>query len=104
LRFEHVSSFYYLNTDTNDNHRRYLCATDDEGIYSELIAISFRDKNVDLISKIYHDKEEKPYKQLTSAGNFLLEIWSGLFIIEAQRVIIDGEVFDVRESLGIPVL
>lgn len=82
LTFNDVSSFYYVNSP--DTKKIGMPKWD----YSEVTSLVFIEDGEMIRIETSKTTSSKYY----SLANFLIEIWSTMFFIEAQRFSIDGKV------------
>ncbi|MEM1504797.1 hypothetical protein RG959_15425 [Domibacillus sp. 8LH] len=79
LRFEQVSSFYFL--EGAGKERFHLLETEEDN-YLELTSIHYYPEGIGSIS-IQSEKEEWA-KQYLSSANFPIEIWGSILFVEAK--------------------
>jgi hypothetical protein len=90
LKFEGVSSYYFIN---NMKQSRFDIFPYEEGDYLELTSISYKDKGIGNFRSV---SNEEWLRVWYSNANFVIEIWSSILFIEANKVVIDDEVFEVK--------
>ncbi|WP_251272849.1 hypothetical protein [Domibacillus indicus] len=91
LRFEQVSSFYFLE---GAGKERFRVLETEEDSYLELTSIYYYPEGIGSIS--IQSETEEWAEQYSSNSNFSLEIWSSILFVEAKRVVINHSVFDVE--------
>lgn len=90
LQFREVSAFYFVG---NNGEQRFDLLPRETGDFLEITAIWHYPNGVGKIS-IAATAEEWA-EQFYSNANFSIEIWSAILFIEAKKIVIDQEVFEI---------
>ena len=85
IEFINVSTYYFVNNSTD---KRHAFIKEDYDDYLEMTSIYLIDS--DTVINLESDKE-KWLTQYCAKVNIALEIWSSLFLIEAEEIRIDSE-------------
>lgn len=87
VEFMNVSTFYLINNTTGERKEIY---PPDEDDYLELTSINLSN---DTINISLDSKEEVWLKQYNGCGKVILEIWSKLVVLEAEKLKVNEDVF-----------
>jgi len=90
LTFEEVSSFYFVE---GTGEERFNLLEPDKDSYLELTSIEYHPKGIGLIS--VKSKTEEWVNKYISNSNFSIEIWNSMLFVEAKRLTINGQSFDI---------
>ncbi len=90
LVFEGVASFHYVNNVAERRLDLYPVEPDD---YLELTSVWYEPKGVGHV--VITSGTDPWTQQWWASANFFIEMWNHILIIEASRVIIDSDAFDV---------
>jgi beta-xylosidase len=89
VEFMNVSTFYFINNTTDERKEIYPPEKDD---YLELTSINLSNN----IINISLDCEEEVWlKQYNGCGKVILEIWSKLVVLEANKFKVNDDVYDL---------
>jgi len=87
IEFINISTFYFINNTTDERKNIYPLEKDD---YLELTSINLSN---DIINISLDSKEESWLKQYNGCGKVILEIWSKLVVLEAEKLKINEDVY-----------
>ncbi len=88
LIFSGVSAYYFFN-DMEISRKRFI--EYEEGNWLELTSIDYMDEECEM----KFNTNVAWLKQFGGSANIVIEIWSRFMFIEATKVIIDGQVFEL---------
>lgn len=89
VEFIDICTFYFINN-TTDERKDILSY--EENDYLELTSIDLTDKSVHISLR---SETDAWLKQYNGCGNFTLEIWSKLIVLEAKKIKINDNVYKV---------
>jgi hypothetical protein len=87
IEFINISTFYFINNTTDERKNIYPLEKDD---YLELTSIHLSN---DIINISLDSKEESWLKQYNGCGKVILEIWSKLVVLEAEKLKMNEDVY-----------
>ena len=87
VEFINVSTFYFINNTTDERKEIYPPEKDD---YLELTSINLSN---DIINISLNCEEEVWLKQYNGCGKVILEIWSKLVVLEADKFKVNDDVY-----------
>ncbi|MBO0446795.1 hypothetical protein JZO78_10590 [Enterococcus ureilyticus] len=87
IEFMNVSTFYFINNTTDERKEIYPPEKDD---YLELTSINLSN---DIINISLDCEEEVWLKQYNGCGKVILEIWSKLVVLEADKFKVNDDVY-----------
>lgn len=85
--FINVSTFYFINNTTEERKEIYPLEEDD---YLELTSINLSNNTINISLDC---KEESWLKQYNGCGKVMLEIWSKLVVLEAEKLKINNDIY-----------
>lgn len=86
--FKNVSSYYFVN-DMGESRKNVF--EYEEGNYLEITSIDIIEGDIEIKPKAY----EKWLEQCEGSANIVIEIWSRILLIEAEKVIIAGKEYSL---------
>lgn len=89
VEFMNISTFYFINNTTDERKEIYPLEKDD---YLELTSINLSN---DIIDISLDCEEEVWLKQYNGCGKVILEIWSKLVVLEADKFKVNDDVYDL---------
>lgn len=87
VEFLNISTLYFINNTTNERKEIYPIEKND---YLELTSINL---SADIINIMLDCKEESWLKQYAGYGKVVLEIWSKLVVLEAEKLKINNDLY-----------
>ena len=90
ITFREVSSYFYLN---NIGESRLNIHQVEESDYLELTSINYLKDGIGQIK--VDSTTEKWVNQCSASANFVLEIWSKVLFVEAQKIMVDEEEYNI---------
>lgn len=92
LIFIDVSSFYYVK---NDENYRFTFYDREKVDYLELTTIYYLNPNLSEVKFKLQNEIAWSSKYSTSI-NIIMEIWDSIFLVEARKISLNGEVIDLK--------
>lgn len=87
IEFINVSTFYFINNTTDERKEIYPPEKDD---YLELTSINLSNDKINISLDC---KEEAWLKQYDGCGKVILEIWSKVVVLEADKFKVNDDVY-----------
>ncbi|WP_086313791.1 hypothetical protein A5821_001330 [Enterococcus sp. 7F3_DIV0205] len=89
VEFMNISTFYFINNTTDERKEIFPPEKDD---YLELTSINLSN---DIINISLDCEEEVWLKQYNGCGKVILEIWSKLVVLEADKFKVNNDIYDL---------